>query len=57
MMSAQEMLDEMKMLADDFMILATELSGAPSGIAAEYSQKLQDMHEEATQRFSNAGSL
>ena len=51
-MTTEEMLGEMEMLADDFMVLATELSGAHSGIAAEYSQRLRDMHEEATKRFN-----
>lgn len=50
-MTTEELLDELKQLADDFMVLATELSGAPSGLAAEYSQKLQDMYEEAAGRF------
>lgn len=54
-MTEQELLDETKQLADDFMILAVERDGLISGIAAECSQKISDIHEEFTERFKNAG--
>lgn len=54
-MSGQELLDEMAQLADDFMVLATERDGAVSGIAAEASQKLKDLHFSFADRFKNAG--
>lgn len=56
-MSGQELLDEMAQLADDFMVLATERDGVISGLAAECSQRLDEVHSEFTRRFENAGEI
>lgn len=54
-MSGQELLDDLAQLADDFMTLAVDRDGAVSGIAAECSQKLKDIHFSFTDRFRTAG--
>lgn len=54
-MSEQELLDELTQLADDFMVLAVDRSGLISGIAAECSQRLNDLRAEFTERFVKAG--
>lgn len=54
-MSEKELLDELTQLTDDFMVLATDRDGVISGIAAECSQRLDEIHAEFTERFKNAG--
>lgn len=53
-MNALELLDNMEENANDFMTLATDLSGAASGVAAECSQRLRDLHGTFTDRFRDA---
>jgi len=56
-MDVQELLENMEENANDFMVLATQLSGAESGLAAECSQRLKDLHATFKDRFWAAGMI
>lgn len=50
-MSADELLDSLDTLADDFMKLAVETDGAFSGTAAVCSNRLKDIHGDFVHSF------
>lgn len=53
-MSSNELLFQLDQLSQDFMGLAIDTAGATSGIAAECSQRLRELHDEFTRRFEKA---